>query len=135
MLYIDGELLNTRNRNPEYTHSKLVKQYYETVSELREKFGDVLRIQTRQKMRIDSKTGFPRHPAAKGLLLQASVSTDDGISEWIYSPTTLKVVEGVPKMTEPNILVDKGEMFIDMKKNPDLAFYCVASRKVGRNEK
>jgi len=86
-------------------------------------------------MEVDKKTGFPRHPAAKGLLLQASVSTENGVDEWVYSPTTLKIEDGIPKMTEPNILVDKGEMFIDMKKNPDLAFYCLQSRKVGRNEK
>jgi hypothetical protein len=134
MLYINGELLNTRNKSPEYKYRDFVTAYHKTIGDLKKKFGDVLRIQTKQKMFVDKKTGFPRYPATRGLNLQASVATDHGIDEWIYSPTTLRVEDGVVKLTDPNLLINKGEMFIDMRQNPDLAFFCIHTNKVGLNE-
>ena len=133
MLYINGELLNTRNVDPQYKFRSEVDQYHETISDLRKKYGDIVRIQTRQKLQVDPITKYPKHPAAKGLLLQASIATDDGVQEWIYSPTTLTVENGQVKLKEPNLLIHKGEAFIDLKRTPDLAFYCVHTKKVGLN--
>ena len=134
MLYVNGELLNTRNRAEGYKYNEFVTEYYELALKLRKQFGDVLHIQTRQKMRVDSKTRYPRYPAAKGLLKQASVATDSGVYEWIYSPHTLKVDDGVVVLDEPNIIIDKGEFFINIVENPDLAFFCFYTKKVALNE-
>jgi len=133
MLYINGELLNTRNRQETYGRSDLVKTYHETIASLRGQFGDVLRVQTSQKMRVDAKTGFPRYPGTRGLILQKAVATDSGMDEFVYSPTLLKVDDGVVKLKEPSLLVLRGETYIDIAKNPDLAFYCIHTGVVAKN--
>jgi hypothetical protein len=135
MIYVNDELLITRNKRPDYQYAALVQKYHETIKDLREKFGDQLRVQTRQKMRVDSQTGFPRYPGTRGMLMEASVATDSGIDNFKYSSTLLKKDDhGNLVLAQPNLLVQRGETYIDIKQNPDLAFYCIHTGVVAPNK-
>ena len=138
MLYLDGELVNTRlNKDGKAANPKFEKQaqeYKEVLTHINDYFGDTLVVETRTKPHPDPITGYPVYPGTRGILLQTTIATDDGMEEWVYSPNILKKEDDVLKMEKPNLLIQKGSYSIDVKRNPDLAFYLFKCNKVGKNE-
>ena len=135
MLYLNGKLFNTKNTDPDYEHAKLVKEYHDTIKEVKERYGKTIVLETRQRPHPDKITGFSVFPGTKGLLKRTTLIDDGGnAQEWIWSPTTLKKVDGEIILTDPNLLIHKGSYPVDVEKTPDLVYYFLKSRKVGKTE-
>jgi len=123
MLYINQELLNTRNKDENYKHADLVKDYHKVLKDARDYYGKYIIIETRQRPHPDEKTGFPIYPGTKGLLRRTTIVEEDSVSEWIYSDVTLKKKDDELVLPSPNLLIQKGSYTIDLTRNPDLAYY------------
>ena len=135
MLYLNGELLNTKSNKPDYDHQPLVEEYREWIKEAVNYYGPHLVVETRHRPYPDAKTGQPRFPGTRGLLLRTTLVDDDGnIEEWIYSPSTLRKVDGELQLEDPNLLIQKASFTVDITRNPDLVYYMMKCRKVGKTE-
>lgn len=135
MLYLNGERLNTKSTDAKYDHQPLVEEYRKKVAEALEYYGPHLIVETRHRPHPDPKTGQPRFPGTRGLLLRTTrVDKDGNIEEWIYSDSTLKKVDGELKLEVPGLLVEKGAFTIEIKRNPDLVYYLMKCGKVGKTE-
>jgi len=137
MLYVNGKLLNTKSKDENYEHIKLVKEYHQTIKDARDYYGDGFVIETKRQLRIDPVTKFPRYPSTRGLLLrQTSVDDEGNREELLYSKELLSKKDGSDelKVLEPTLLISKGSMIVDLKKDPDLAFYVLKCGYVGRTE-
>ena len=137
MLYVNEELVNTRNRTGQ--HASLVEDYHKTIQELKDTFGDYLVVETKIQPRRDKNTGVLRLPGPRGLLLKSNVNRKDkdGYSyteELMYSPRILKKDKetGTLILDSPNILVQRAMLTIDLNHNPDLAYYIMKCGYVGR---
>jgi len=136
MLYVNQKLISTGNRNPEYEFAEQVKDYHESLKEIKDYYGDLLVVETKVRPRTD-KSGSYRTPGARGLLLISHINrtnSDNSISaeELRYSPVVLKEDNGNLIHESPNLLIQKGSYTIDVKRLPDLAYYIWRSGKVGR---
>jgi hypothetical protein len=137
MLYVNQNLLATSNRSKDYTHSEVVKDYHETIAYVLEYYGDFLVVETKVRPHSDLKTGLPRFPGPRGLLLKSTVNRrkDDGsssVEELRYSPVILQLDDkGNLNHEDPNLLIHRGTHSIDVKRNPDLAYYVMKCGKVG----
>jgi len=138
MLYINDELISTRNKNENYAYADIVKEYNKTIKEAQEYYGEFLNIETSVRPRKDNKTRALRYPGPRGLLLVSTVNRhlDNGeiITETIrYSPVLLKNDDnGQLKHDNPNLLVHKGVYSFRIKDNPDLAYFVLTCGKVGK---
>lgn len=137
MLYLNGKFVNTKNTDSDYEFSKEVAEYHKAIKEARAYYGDFLVVRTRQQPKPDELTGFPIYPSTRGLLLRTTMVEDDSVQEWLYSPVVIKAgVNGDLDLSkwEPNLLIQKGAHPIDMKRNPDLAFYVLKTHYVGTTD-
>ena len=134
MLYINQELLNTRNKDKNYKHADLVEDYHKVLKKTMEYYGKHIVIETRQRPHPDEKTGFPIYPGTKGLLLRTTIVEESNVSEWIYSDVILKKKDDELALPSPNMLIQKGSYAIDITRNPDLVYYVFKCRKVGLTE-
>ena len=139
MIYVNEELVNTRNRTKETNpHYDLVEDYHDSIKKIREYHGDYLVVETKRRPYRDKKTGQHRVPAGRGLLLTSTVNRtlEDGsiiTEELRYSPHILKKDEhGTLIHESPNMIIQRGSLTIDIKRNPDLAYYVWRCGKVGR---
>jgi len=137
MLYLNNELVNTRLNNDGKPVSEdfasVAKEYKKVLLHIKDYYGDTLVVETKNRPHPDPITNYPVFPGTRGILLQTALSTDNGMEEWVYSDTILKKEEGVIKLLKPNLLVQKGSFSVDVKRNPDLAFYLYKCNKVGKN--
>ena len=138
MLYINGELLETRNKKTDYAYKEIVADYFHTLKEAKERYGQYLVLLTRVRPRKDEEGGM-RFPGPRGLLLQSVVSRklEDGSSvteELRYSPVILKVIDGELRQENPGLLIHKGTFSIDIDRQADLAYYVLKCGKVGLEE-
>jgi hypothetical protein len=146
MIYINEKLLETRNRSKGYEFADVVADYHKELKKIREYYGDYLTINTNVRPYRDKKTGVHRFPGPRGLLLVSTVNrevkdeySDDpnamiSVTEEIrYSPQILKKNDdGSLKHDDPNLLISRGSYSIDIRKNPDLAYFVQKSGKVGK---
>jgi len=138
MLYINGELLETRNKKDDYAYKELVVDYFKELKEARAYYGQYLILQTKVRPRKDAEGGL-RYPGPRGLLLQSVInrklSDNSSITEELrYSANILKKVDGELKQENPGLLIHKGTFTIDIERNADLAYYVLRCGKVGRTE-
>jgi hypothetical protein len=136
MLYVNQKLISTSNVNPDYEFAHIVKDYHKSIKEIKDYYGDFIVLETKIRPRSDTKTGLPRFPGARGLLLISNVNMtnsegDSSTLELRYSPVILKVEEGNLVHENPNLLIHKGSYSIDIKRFPDLAYYIWRCGKVG----
>lgn len=135
MIYVNQKLISTGNRNPDYEFAEQVKDYHDSLNEIKEYYGDHLVIETKMRPRVD-KSGAYRYPGARGLLLISHINrtnSDGSVSpeELRYSPVVLKEDDGNLIHESPNLLIQKASYTIDVKRLPDLAYYVWRSGKVG----
>jgi hypothetical protein len=137
MLYLNGQRFNTKSNDPNYEHAGLVKEYREILADATERYGKYMVVETRQRPYVDKNTNYMVYPGTRGLLLRTTRVDDDGnTEEWIYSESSLGKKDGSDELdiTMPNLLIEKAQYPIEIKRNPDLVFYCIKSGKVGRTE-
>jgi len=138
MLYVNDELISTRNKNPDYAFADIVKDYHKTIKEAKEYYGDFLNIETSVRPRKDPKTRALRFPGPRGLLLVSTVNRDlesgDVTTEQLrYSPNILKKGDNGNLIHEsPNLLIHRGVYSFTIQENQDLAYFILKCGKVGR---
>jgi len=139
MLYINDELISTRNKKETYAFADIVDDYHKTIKEAVEYYGDFLNVETNVRPRKDSKTRALRYPGPRGLLLTSTVNRDleDGstVTEQIrYSPVMMRKDDSGNLIHEnPNLLIHKGVFSFKITDNPDLAYFVLKCGKVGRS--
>jgi len=137
MLYINGNLISTSNRLATYEYSAIVEDYHKTIKEKLDYYGEYIVIETKVRPRTDDKTGYMRFPGSRGLLLVSNVNMPNGdgtysTTELRYSPTILQLDDkGNLKHEDPNKVILRGSLSIDIKRNPDLVYYAMKSGYVG----
>lgn len=136
MLYVNGELLNTGDFSDQNKHEAIVADYHKTIKYVKEYYGDNILVQTKIRPRSDAKTGSPRFPGPRGLLLISNMKrqVDGGVAqeELRYSPVILsKDDKGNLKHEDPNMLIHRGEKSISVVREPDLVYYVMKCGKVG----
>ena len=136
MIYVNQKLVSTGNTNPDYEFAEVVKDYHESIKEIRKYYGDLLVVETKIRPRVD-KSGSYRPPGARGLLLISNINrtnSNGSVSpeELRYSPVVLKEDGGNLIHESPNLLIQKGSYSVDIKRLPDLVYYIWRSGKVGR---
>lgn len=135
MLYVNEKLLDTRP-SPNNEFIDVVEDYHKTLKEQTEYFGNLIHVETKIRPYRDG-AGTIRFPGPRGLLKRtmAEIPQEDGntsMVELIYSPTVLREEDGRLKLDDPDILVNRAELSIDVQRNPDLAYFVFKSRMVGR---
>jgi len=138
MLYINDELVSTRDKSESNVHHEIVKDYHKTLKEIKDKYGKQLVIETKIRPTPDAKTGMLRMPGPRGLLLVSNMTRrldDDTVitEELRYSPHILKKDEktGEYKNYSPNLIITKSSHSINVNKDPDLAYYALKCGYVG----
>jgi hypothetical protein len=132
MFYINGELVELTNDKADYKFADVVRDYKETIADALDKYGSHLVINTRIEPYPDKKTGHPRFPGTRGILLKTNLRRNNSVEEWAYSRTLLKKIDDVLQLETPNLLVQKGIHSINIKENPDLVYYLLNCGYVGR---
>ena len=136
-IYVNGVQIGTRNRKPEYEHSEIVNDYFKTIKEAKEYYGQYLMVNTSVRPRKD-KSGAMRFPGPRGLLLKSTINREIREGEFVteelrYSPVILKEKDGELWQEDPNLLIHKGAFTVDIDRNPDLAYYILRCGKVGKS--
>lgn len=136
MLYINGELLNVANREESYPLAAYVKEFHDKISELKNNFGNNIKLQSSRALRLDPH-GKLRAIATKSLPLEISYFNKKEMSneEWTYSTKLLSFKDGkFVTSFERTRKISNGELWLDLSKEPDLAFYAIIkSGKVGED--
>lgn len=137
MLYVNQERLNTGNRSDKYEWSHVVKDYHQSLREIKEYFGDHIIVETKVRPRTDAESRGLRYPGPRGLLKVSTVTLRDEEGnptnfELRYSDFSLQEKDGRLYQEDPNLLIKRGEHSIDVQRNPDLAYYVWRCGKVGR---
>jgi len=140
MIYVNGELIGTRNLKDSYEHSEIVADYFKVIKEAKEYYGKYLIVQTNHRPRRD-ESGSMRWPGPRGLLLKSTNNREIRPGEFVteelrYSPVILHenpLYPGQLWQEDPNLLIHKGTLSVDMERNPDLAYYVLRCGYVGRS--
>jgi hypothetical protein len=137
MLYINAELVNTKNTSKDYVHADIVKDFHKTVKDAIEQYGEYLVVQTKRRPYLDPQTKYPILPATRGLLLRTTKVDEGGnTQEMIWSEHFLEKnqITGQLSVKEPDMLITRGEKVINIKRSPDLVYYILKCGRVGRTE-
>lgn len=135
MIYINGELVDFQNKDAHYKFHGVVKEYHSTISDLKQKHGDTVLLQTpASKPRIDPHTKRQRPPKPYSWPYKTTIIDGNNTQYWTYSKSPLQVKDGVPQIEEPNLIITRGDKTISLVEEPDLVFFLTKIRAYRRGK-
>ncbi len=133
MIYLNGEELDTSNRKADYKFSHIVADYLVYTEQLKERFGHSVTYLTKQRPERDEKTGNMRSVALKSWpKLQSGIRIsvkekgkliEKGPYTMVWNDSQVEILNNIPILGEKNFLVKEGLLTVDLRTDPDKAYF------------
>jgi hypothetical protein len=120
MIYINNQFVDFSK--PDGVFKDIVAEYHKTVNDLRKKFGKFIIIRSRKEAKVN-KTGLLEQLPPKTIPLKIVLGGANGSEEWLYTETFPIIKDGIAVTDTNQLIVQHGELRIDLNKKPDLAYF------------
>jgi len=126
MLYRNGKLVDLSAKSGD--DKDIADEYRKKVKNYKEQYGTTICIKYKKHMngpKINA-TGRPEPPPMEGFPLIANYSGDNGLEEWVYTESPLKIENGEYKNLQRHRVISGGEFYIPLEgpdAAPDFAFF------------
>jgi hypothetical protein len=135
MIYINGKLLDLRNKNESYKFADVVKDYHETIESLRKRFKDNILFKSIYEPQLDPQTGNrrPHKPFTVSYKQDVRFKDDPLIQKWIFSDEGIEVKNNVAlPRGDAALVLSRGSVTLSLNEKPELIYFLLHSSKVKR---
>jgi hypothetical protein len=130
MIYVNGKMVDFKNRKSDYEFADIVSDYHSTINDLQNKHKGSVRFVTRRPLRVDPITKSVRPTKAYSWPNKLKRITPNGVEEWVYSRSVATVKDGVVNSNDPYFQVTRGEVTFRTDEDPDFIYFLLHHRAI-----